>query len=136
VASGLAFGLGYFPPSNSFVENTMNKALLPLGALVVLVLGFGLFAQDPKPAPTGQLRMNWKKLGLTDEQVKKIYQVQTDYRTKIDGFEEKIKELKAEQYKKELELLTAAQKARLKELGEFKDPTAPPDKDKEEPKKP
>jgi Spy/CpxP family protein refolding chaperone len=104
--------------------------------VLVMLVGFGLFAQDtPKPPPpTGQLRNNWKKLGLTDDQVKKIYTVQTDYRGKIDALEEQIKKLKDEQFKKEVEVLSDAQKARLKELGEFKDPTIPPKP--EEPKKP
>jgi Spy/CpxP family protein refolding chaperone len=105
------------------------KLRLPLAALVALVLGFGLFAQDttkpPEPSPRGYLRPNWKKLGLTDEQVKKVYQVQTDYRNKIDVLEAQIKSLQSEQFKKEVEVLTAAQKDRLKELGEFKDPTTP-----------
>ncbi|HKB40103.1 MAG TPA: hypothetical protein VKD72_26945 [Gemmataceae bacterium] len=112
----------------------MMKLRLSMVVLMVL-LAFSLLVQvctSADPAPTGQLRPNWKKLGLGDDQVKKIYTVQTEYRNKINDLEEQIKKLKEEQYKKELEVLTAAQKDRLKELGEFKDPTAPP---KDEPKK-
>lgn len=113
----------------------MPKLRITVVALAMLCVVFGVFAQDtPKtPPPTGQLRTNWKKLGLTDDQVKKIYTVQTEYRGKIDALEEQIKALKAEQFKKEVEVLTSAQKERLKELGAFVDPTTPP---KEEPKKP
>ena len=112
----------------------MLKLRLPLVSLVLLILAFGLVADDtkPEPAPKGQLRPNWKKLGLSDDQVKKIYTVQTEFRGKIDALEEQIAKLKTEQFKKEVEILTPAQKDRLKELGAFKDPTTPP---KEEPKK-
>lgn len=115
----------------------MPKLRITVVALAMLCIVFGVLAQDtPKPpAPTGQLRPNWKKVGLTDDQVKKIYTVQTEYRGKIDALEEQIKKLKDEQFKKEVEVLTQAQKDRLKELGEFKDPTTPP-KPPEEPKKP
>ena len=80
--------------------------------------------KDPDPKAKGTLRPNWKKLGLTDDQVQKIYKVQADYRTKIDVLEQQIKDLRAQELADQVKLLTDAQKARLKELGEFKDPTA------------
>jgi len=79
--------------------------------------------KDPDPKAKGTLRANWKKLGLSDDQVQKIYKVQTDYRTKIDVLEQQIKDLRAQEFADQVKVLTEAQKARLKELGEFKDPT-------------
>jgi hypothetical protein len=119
----------------------MNRGLFVLAVCLLGAVTLFLSAADtkpgdpkdpPPPPPKGQLPANWKKIGLTDEQVKKIYGVQADYHAKIAVLEEQVKALRAEQFKKEIELLTDAQKARLKELGEFKDPTAPP---KDDPKK-
>jgi hypothetical protein len=112
-----------------------------LGCLAVCLTAADTKPGDPKdpppPPPKGQLPPNWKKIGLTDDQVKKIYTVQGEYHAKISALEEQIKALRAEQFKKEIEVLTDAQKARLKELDEFKDPTAPPKDDpkKDDPKK-
>ena len=70
---------------------------------------------DPKKA-TGQLPMNWKALGLTDEQVQKVYKLQAKYNDDIDGLEAKIKELKDKMQKERLEVLTADQKKRLEDI--------------------
>src|SRR5262249_59514949 len=79
--------------------------------------------KDPDPKAKGTLRANWKKLGLGDDQTQKIYKVQADYRAKIDVLEQQIKDLRQQEFTDQVKLLTDAQKARLKELGEFKDPT-------------
>jgi hypothetical protein len=103
-----------------------------LGVLAMLLVVSWLLAadnkadpdkKDPDPKAKGTLRPNWKKLGLSDDQVQKIYKVQTDYRTKIDVLEQQIKDLRQQELTDQVKLLTDAQKARLKELGEFKDPT-------------
>jgi Spy/CpxP family protein refolding chaperone len=104
------------------VIGVLTVALL-VGWLLAADTKSGEEKKDPDPKAKGQLRANWKKLGLSDDQVQKIYKVQGEYRGKIDVLEQKIKELREEQYAEELKVLTAAQKARLKELGEFKDPT-------------
>src|SRR5262249_54576446 len=111
----------------------MSRVALFSGLFALLVLlGSSLLADDKKPGddkkeppPKGQLPPNWKKLGLTDDQVKKIYKIQTDYRVKIDDLEEKIKEFKKQERAEMEKVLTDAQKARLKEL---KDGDSPPDK--------
>jgi Spy/CpxP family protein refolding chaperone len=108
-----------------------------LGMLALLLMVSWLVAADnktdtdkkePDPKAKGTLRANWKKLGLTDDQVQKIYKVQSDYRTKIDILEQQIKDLRQQELADQVKVLTEAQKARLKELGEFKDPTADPAK--------
>src|SRR5262249_2741099 len=122
------------------------RTLVGLFAVAALVFGGLLSAtstkaddpkKDPPPDPKakGQLRSNWKKLGLSDDQVQKIYKVQGDYHSKIDALEAQLKALKDEQYAKEVEVLTAEQKNPLAELDAFKDPTKPDDK-KPDDKKP
>jgi hypothetical protein len=72
--------------------------------------------KDPAPRMRGQLPQNWGKLGLSDEQKQKVYEVQTRLRAKIDALEKQMAELK-DQQKKEMEgILTTAQKARLREI--------------------
>ena len=72
----------------------------------------------------GQLPAQYKKLGLRDDQVQKIYKIQTDYRGKGAELEKQLKELKTKE-KTEVEgVLTDEQKNRLKEIrtGESADP--------------
>jgi Spy/CpxP family protein refolding chaperone len=131
------------------------RTLVGLLAVAAIVFGGWLSAtstkaddpkKDPPPDPKakGQLRMHWKQLGLSEEQVQKVYKVQADYRAKIDALEAQVKALKDEQFTKEVEVLSAEQKKHLAELDAFKDPTKPDDKkpddkkpeDKKDPNKP
>jgi Spy/CpxP family protein refolding chaperone len=115
-----------------------------LAGLLVLVLGTGglLLGQDKKPgdkeAPTkykGQLPAGWKKLGLSEEQVQKVYKVQHDFRARIEALEEQIDALKRQRQAEMEKVLTAAQKARLKELKEVKDEPARGSDKKDDPRK-
>jgi Spy/CpxP family protein refolding chaperone len=103
------------------------------GLLTVLFLvGWLVAADDKKPTDEpkdtttstskakGQLPQGWKKLGLTDSQVQDIYKIHSKYRTKIDELEQQIRELRQLERTEEYKVLTDAQKARLKELGEEK----------------
>ena len=60
----------------------MSRTRIVVG-LVALVLGSGgwLLGQDAKKEGKykGQLPAGWKKLALNEEQVQKIYKIQTDY---------------------------------------------------------
>ncbi len=110
----------------------MSRFRLLAGLLVVTILaGTSLSADDTKPSEKkdtpakGTLPPNWKKLGLTDAQVQKVYKIESDYRAKIADLEQQIKDLRAKE-RKELEtVLTDAQKARLKELKEGTDEKKP-----------
>jgi TolA-binding protein len=73
-------------------------------------------AQPDPVVVRGALPPNWKQLGLTDEQKKKVYQVQGQFRVRIDDLERQIKELRAEERKELEKLLTDSQKTRLKEI--------------------
>src|SRR5579871_6639630 len=59
----------------------------------------------------GQLPQYWRQLGLSDDQRKKVYEVQTTYKSRLEALEKQVKELR-DQERKELEkVLTAEQKA-------------------------
>src|SRR4051812_30711803 len=72
----------------TYKEKLMSKFRMLLGVLLVAFLVGGLaLAQEKKdtkdtpPAKAkGTLPANWKKLGLTDDQVQKVYQIQADHR--------------------------------------------------------
>ena len=103
--------------------------LLLVVLITALVLGGWSVGQDKKndkkePAVKlkGQLPPNWRKLGLSEEQVQKVYRIQADYDAKISALEAQIKQLKTEERAELMKVLTDAQKARLKEITEGKNP--------------
>ena len=99
----------------------------------LLVLSGGLVGQDNKPkedpkkkddpAPKvkGMLPANYRKLGLSDNQVQEIYKIQNKYDTEIDKLQAKLDELKANRAKETKAVLTAEQKKRLDEILTGKD---------------
>jgi TolA-binding protein len=117
------------------------RLTLGMGVLALVLMGGGFLLGDDKkpddkePKAKGTLPQHWKQLGLTDDQVQKVYKIESTYRTKIDALKQQIEDLKDEEKAEMQKLLTDAQKARLKELklGE-KDP--PKDKGEEKDKKP
>lgn len=119
----------------------MLRVRLLLGLLIILflVVGTSVPAQDKKgeeptqPGAKGTLPAGWRRLGLTDDQVKKVYRVQTDYRGKIDVLQQKISALKKEERGELEKILTDAQKTRLKELKDGATTTTPPAADKKQP---
>lgn len=64
----------------------------------------------------GTLPANWKKIGLTEDQVKEIYKIQGKYEPDIEKMTAKIKELKATRDKEMREVLTPDQKKKLEEI--------------------
>lgn len=122
----------------------MSKSRLGIGFVALafaLMLSGGLLGQDKKEPPAkGQLPAQWKKLGLSEDQVKKVYSIQTDYRGKIAELEDKIKDLKKQERSDLEKVLTDTQKTRLKEIllekapGESKEEKKTDSKKKEEKK--
>jgi hypothetical protein len=116
----------------------MSKARFVLLAAGLLVLSGGTVGQekkkeepkDPAVKAKGQLPPNWSKLGLTDEQKQKVYQIHSKYKDEIDKLQAKITELKEKQRKESLEILTDDQKKRLDEIAKEKTGTGK-DKDKD-----
>jgi Spy/CpxP family protein refolding chaperone len=120
----------------------MTRVRNLFGLLAVFVLVGWLAADDPKKPDEpkdppvkvkGTLPQGWKKLSLTDTQVQDIYKIHSKYQTKIDELAQQVRELRQEQRTEEYKVLTDAQKARLKELGEEKFAGETPKKD--DPKK-
>lgn len=68
------------------------------------------------PKAKGYLPQNWTKLGLTDEQRQKVYQIQGKYNEEIDKLELQIKSLKDRMAKERLDVLTGEQKNRLEDI--------------------
>ena len=108
----------------------MNRIRNLFGLLAVLCLVGWLVAADDKKAgdaktdstqrARGHLPQGWKQLGLTDEQKEHIYKVQADYQGKIEELEQKIRELRQQEWADEVKVLTDVQRARLKEIAEEK----------------
>lgn len=85
----------------------------------------------------GMLPAGFKDLGLSAEQVSKIYAVQAEYNGKIADLTKQINELKSKRSKEEFNVLTEAQRdTYLKNKGlEVKDKGKEKDKDKADAKK-
>src|SRR5216684_2619404 len=81
---------------------------------VALVVGTGTSGDSKKPK--GQLPSGWKKLDLSKEQVLKIYAVQGTYKNKIKKLEEELKDLKTQERKEMLKVLTEDQKEKLRQI--------------------
>jgi Spy/CpxP family protein refolding chaperone len=71
---------------------------------------------DPPPKLKGTLPPHFKKLGLRDDQVQKIYKLKADYRAKIEDLNKRIAKLKGEEKEALEKVLTPEQLKRLKEL--------------------
>jgi len=87
----------------------------------LFVLSGGLIGQEPKKEvpvtkAKGVLPANWKKIGLTEDQVQTIYKIQGKYNDEIDLLEAKIKELKTTKDKEMKAVLSADQKKKLEEI--------------------
>lgn len=95
----------------------MTRLRLGVGVVALVVALGTLHGQEKKEPPAkGQLPPQWKKLSLSEEQTKKIYAVQTEYRGKIAELEDKVKELRKQERLDLEKVLTDGQKARLKEI--------------------
>jgi hypothetical protein len=109
----------------------MSRVSLAVLLGSMFVLSGGLVGQEPKKDDPkkddppvklkGTLPMNWKKIGLSDDQVQSIYKIQGKYNKEIDELEAKVKELKATKDKEMKAVLTADQKKKLDEILTGKD---------------
>jgi hypothetical protein len=88
--------------------------------LVLLLSGPGASGQNPEVKLRGQLPPGWKKIGLSEEQVQKVYKIQGQYRTKINKLEAELKQLRSEERAQMLRVLTDDQKTKLRQLIEGK----------------
>ena len=115
----------------------MLRLRLILPMVVTVLIGGWLVGDDTKEPPViipKQLPKNWKRLGLSEDQIQTIHKTQAKYVTQIDQLTAKIAQLKKEE-KAELEkILTPAQKARLREILLGDTPVKEKDEKKDTPK--
>lgn len=64
----------------------------------------------------GQLPPYWGKIGLSEEQKQKIYQIQSKYNSEIARLEAQVKELRSKRDQEMRAVLSEEQKKRLEEL--------------------
>jgi hypothetical protein len=109
----------------------MSRVCLAVLLGSMFVLSGGLVGQEPKKDDPkkddppvklkGTLPMNWKKIGLSDDQVQSIYKIQGKYNKEIDELEAKVKDLKATKDKEMKAVLTPDQKKKLDDILTGKD---------------
>lgn len=99
---------------------------------LVLLVGSGTSGdKDKKKEPKGMLPPGWKGLMLAPDQVKKIYEIQGTFKTKLAALEDQITEIKSQQTAAMLKVLNEDQMALYRKLllGESsKEKTATADK--------
>ncbi len=112
----------------------MTRWFSMVGLLAMVFLAGGLVIGDDKDAKkdtkgvkSGKLPVYYSRLGLSDEQKKKIQEIQGEYLPRIQELENQIKELRKKERVAVEEVLTDSQKVRLREILLEK---APPDKGK------
>ncbi len=111
----------------------MTRLHILVGMLALAVFSGGLLlgddpkkTADPKDPPikvNHQLPQNYGKLGLSDDQKKKIYSIQDDYGPRIAALKKQIEDLTKDEHTKVHDVLTEDQKKRLKEIRDSKDGT-------------
>jgi hypothetical protein len=103
----------------------MSRLRVGLPVLAALLLASGwLVAQDAKKGDDREpiivkrksLPAGFKRLGLSPEQIKMIDKVRAQYGAKIEALQQQINDLKEKERSELYDVLTDAQKARLREL--------------------
>jgi hypothetical protein len=96
----------------------LRKQLVLGGVLVSALLACGLLfsQQQPTTKGKGKLPLYWNKIGLSDEQRKKVSAISAEYRVKIDALKAEISKLEEEERQEIGKLLTDAQREQLKKI--------------------
>lgn len=97
----------------------MRQFPLAVIAVMTITLLVGWIAAQEKEKPpriVGVLPPNWGKLGLNDDQKKRIYAIQDEYRPKEEALEKQLQELKIKRRADLEKVLTDEQKQKLKDL--------------------
>ncbi|MCI0680859.1 MAG: hypothetical protein L0Y71_02045 [Gemmataceae bacterium] len=89
--------------------------------LGLCILGLALLvgtsaSQEKKGKIKGQLPSGWKALNLSEAQKEKVYEINVQYKAKIDELNKKIDDLEAERHRTRVAVLTAEQKELLAKL--------------------
>jgi Spy/CpxP family protein refolding chaperone len=72
-------------------------------------------ADDTKGKTKGTLPQGWSKLGLSEDQKNKIYDIHNKHHTKIEELKKQIKDEEEKMTKEQAAVLTPEQKNKLKE---------------------
>jgi len=97
----------------------MERTRMWLGGVVItaVLAGGVLFGeQQPTSKAKGKLPRFWSKLGLSDEQRKKVAAIQTEYKVKIDALKTEISKLEEDERRELGKVLTDAQKEELRRI--------------------
>lgn len=97
----------------------MLRRKLVLGSvLVCALLASGLLPgqQQPSPKGKGKLPLYWNKLGLSEEQRKKVSAIMASYKVKIDALKAEISKLEEEEKKELNKVLTEQQRDELRKI--------------------
>src|SRR5205085_6690347 len=111
-------------------RTSMTKALRCVGILSVAVLAVAVATGQDKKDKNKQLPQNYGKLGLSDVQKKRIYDIQDEYGSKIAALKKQLDDLQKKQREEMAGVLNDDQRDQLKKILSEKagDPTKPPDK--------
>jgi hypothetical protein len=96
----------------------LRKELLLGSVLVGVLLAGGLLfgEQQPSQKGKGKLPLYWNKIGLSDEQRKKVSAIMGEYKVKIDALKTEISKLEEEEKREMSKVLTDAQKEELRKI--------------------
>jgi len=101
----------------------MSRSFALIGVIVVVFAASGVLFGDDKETKSdakvvkqGGLPANYAKLGLSDDQKKKIRDIRSEYNSKIADLEEKIKELRKKERLAMEDVLSDTQRTRLRDL--------------------
>jgi Spy/CpxP family protein refolding chaperone len=84
--------------------------------LAALVVEPGHSGDGKKDPVIKKLPANWKKLGLTDEQKQKIYQIRGSFGPKMDALRAQLEQLKKQETTELIAVLTEEQKTNLRKI--------------------
>ena len=116
----------------------MSRSFALIGVIVVVFAASGVLFGDDKETKSdakvvkqGGLPANYAKLGLSDDQKKKIYDLDAKADAEIAALQKKIDEAKKKKHDDQLTVLTAEQKAQLQahhdQMKRMGPPPQPPD---------
>ena len=107
------------------------KVVKSVAVFTILALATaGLTVAQEKGKGKGQLPPGWSKLGLSDDQKKKVYDIYDKHHTKIEDLKKQIKDEEEKMHKEQAAVLTPEQKAKLKDTFESKQGLNDGNKDK------
>ncbi len=113
---------------------------IALGSVLVgALLAAGTLFGEQQPAASkakGRLPLYWNKLGLSEEQRKKVSAIQAEYKDKIDALKKDISRLEDEEKKELGKILTDPQREELKKIIANKALSGPSPDDKPKEQKP